>query len=200
MLRIISLAVLLMLTTACGRSQPTTYYALKAEECTVTAANLPKTTLRIARVAIPQYLEREPVVLREQNSVALTVDSLNVWAEPLGDGIRRTLHQVLLKPLLAQGITVLPVTTESNGTYTLFVDILTLEGTKNGTARLVAQWSLVAGDTTKIICDGIFSDAKEVAGNTYANLVETEGELVTKCARQIQENITSHLAQRPRGK
>ena len=200
MLRIISFSLLVLLLAACGRSQPTAYYAFKAEGHAVSATQLPKTTLRIARVAIPQYLERDSVILREPNSVAITVDSLNVWAEPLGDGIRRSVHTVLLEPLLEQGITVLPLSTEANGTYALFIDVLRLEGTKNGTAHLTAQWSLVANDNTKIVCDGIYSDEKEVQAGTYAGLVEAEGELVTGCARQILENITARLASSARRK
>ncbi|MCR5814218.1 MAG: PqiC family protein [Desulfovibrio sp.] len=170
---------------ACGRSQPTQYYAFEGKAEAFVQDALPKTTLRIARVALPQYLEREPLVLRKKGQVQLQVDSLHVWAEPLTDGVRRLLSNELRQPLLARGITLLPMATEKNGSYTLLVDISRLDGSFEDHAEIEANWSLVTEEPERVIKDGVFSASLPVPHSSYHELVEAEAELIRALARHI---------------
>ena len=181
---LLSLALCLALC-ACGRSQPTQYYAFEGKYETLVRNALPKTTLRIARVALPQYLDREPLVLRKKGHVELQVDSLHVWGEPLTDGVRRLLANELRAPLLAQGITLLPMATEKTGTYTLLVDISRLDGSFDDMAEIEAHWSLLTAEQDRVIRDGFFSEALQVPHASYQDLVQTEGNLVRALARHI---------------
>ncbi|MBO4334940.1 MAG: membrane integrity-associated transporter subunit PqiC [Desulfovibrio sp.] len=184
--------VLCLALCACGRSQPTQYYAFASQPENLVRNSLPKTTLRIARVALPQYLEREPLVLRKKGHVDLQVDSLHVWAEPLTDGVRRLLASELRQPLLAQGITLLPTATEKIGTYTLLVDISRLDGSFGDMAEIEAHWSLLTGEQDRIIRDGFFAKALPVPQGSYQDLVETEGNLVRDLARHMLAAMPRH--------
>lgn len=181
-------ALLLALSLcACGRSLPTQYYAFEGQTDDLIQDSLPRTTLRIARVALPQYLDRESLVLRKKGQVELQVDSLHLWAEPLADGVRRILCHELQKPLLARGITLLPMATEKSGTYTLLVDISRLDGSFQEKAEIAAHWSLLHGD--EVIKDGLFSASQQITTSSYKGLVEAEGALIRALGRHILEAL-----------
>ncbi|MBO4368646.1 MAG: membrane integrity-associated transporter subunit PqiC [Desulfovibrio sp.] len=178
----------------CGKSLPTQYYAFEGADCSLQCDTLPKRTLRVARVGIPQYLEREALVQRKPGCVALTVDSLHVWAEPLADGIRRLLANGLTEPLLANGLTVLPLGSESRGTYTLLLDILHLDGVKEGEATLSAQWSLLESESNLVLDDGLFSARKHVPEANNASLVATWAQLITEATEHIAGRINQKFS------
>ena len=190
MTRKISLVLgLIILLAGCGKSTPTNYYTLTANSALTTQNNLPKTTLRVARVAIPQYLDRDAVVSRN-DAVVLKVDSVQVWAEPLGDGLRRVLQNQLAPELLERNITVLPLGSEDAGTYTLLVDILRLDGEFNGQAQLQAQWSVITSNTNHSLADGIFVAQETIQGNTYEDLVRGFSKLTQRLASHISQNLS----------
>ena len=180
----------LFLVAACGRSAPTTYYALEDTTAFVQQDRLPAKTLRIARVALPQYLEREPIVTRTNGVVELGVNPVHVWAEPLGDGIRRVLQTELSAPLLTHGLTVLPLASESSGTYTLLVDILRLDGELGKNVALAAQWSLLESAGNRTVDDGIFTAESALGSSSYAELVHEESILVRRLAAHLVQRIT----------
>ena len=176
---------LLIFLGGCGKSIPTNYYTLQTSFTPITKDSLPKTTLRVARVAIPQYLDRE------KDASILGVNSVQVWAEPLGDGIRRVLQTELTPKLLEQNITVLPLGSEDTGTYTLLVDILRFEGELNAKANLIAQWSLVSSTSNNVITNGIYSAEEQLNNPTYHNMVEALSNLTKKLAAHILERVSN---------
>ncbi|MBQ7618108.1 MAG: membrane integrity-associated transporter subunit PqiC, partial [Desulfovibrio sp.] len=151
----------------CGKSQPTHYYAFSGQPLDFVRDKLPSRTLRLARISIPQYLEREAIVQRSPNEAELKLDSLHIWAEPIHDGIRRQLYACLAKPLLEQNIALLPLASEDSGRTTLLVDILELNGQAGGQAFLSAQWSLQTSESNRLLENGLFASSKAVAGPGY---------------------------------
>ncbi|MBQ7456505.1 MAG: membrane integrity-associated transporter subunit PqiC [Desulfovibrio sp.] len=192
MFRSLFLLLLVLSLCACGRSQPTAYYTFAPRELLTNVNRLPKTTLRIARVAIPQYLERDSIVVRSANPVTLKVDSLNVWAEPLGDGIRRMVYAECFEPLLAKNIAVLPLASDAQATYTLLLDIVSFDG-DGKRAMLSTQWTLVETTSNHTLANGVFSAKKALPHAGYEAFVEAESALVQECAHHILDQITPVL-------
>ena len=60
LLAVLGLALLAL--AGCGRSTPTNYYLLESGMTPVTADDLPPTTLRVAMVEVPNYLNRNNIV------------------------------------------------------------------------------------------------------------------------------------------
>ena len=96
----IFLALLTLLLTACGRSAPTHFYLLDSGQPPLTADSLPAASLSIAPVSVPDYLDRNGLVRRSDGQTRLEVSELDIWAEPLGQGARRVLGEVLAARLL----------------------------------------------------------------------------------------------------
>ena len=190
--------LVLGLLSACGKSIPTNYYTLLSRAETETTDKLPKSTLRIARVAIPQYLERESIAVRKEDHVQLAVDSIHLWAEPLSDGIRRVLQREMTPPLLRRGLTVLPLASEESGTYTLLVDILRLDGEFTRSVDFAAQWSLVESRTNTVLDDGIFTAQEELRTSSYQDLVLAESTLIRSLSAHILDRIASPPAKHSR--
>ena len=89
------LALLTLLLTACGRSAPTHFYLLDSGQPPLTADSLPAASLSIAPVSVPDYLDRNGLVRRSDGQTRLEISELDIWAEPLGQGARRVLGEVL---------------------------------------------------------------------------------------------------------
>jgi len=90
----LSLAVL----AACGRSAPTHFYTLRAMPPASAIQAAPTVPIRIARVEVPGTLDR-PEIVREQANNQVKVDDLSQWSAPLGQLMRTTLIEDLIKRL-----------------------------------------------------------------------------------------------------
>lgn len=180
---------------ACGRSTPTQYYLLESSLGTVQAESLPKTTLRIAQVETPAYLNRNNIVSRVDGQTRLILAEFHLWAEPVGNGVRRVVEEVLTQPLLAQGINVLPFGTEERGDYVLLLDLQRLDGNFNEKAVIVCYWTLLdRNDNT--LGRGIFSAEEQVQGADYNILVGAE----SKLTRDLGVYLGQKLPEFMRGK
>ena len=138
------LALLTLLLTACGRSAPTHFYLLDSGQPPLTADSLPAASLSIAPVSVPDYLDRNGLVRRSDGQTRLEVSELDIWAEPLGQGARRVLGEVLAARLLPRGIDVIAAG-DRQGDMELAVALERLDGDTPGTARLQARWQLSRG-------------------------------------------------------
>ena len=154
------LALLTLLLTACGRSAPTHFYLLDSGQPPLTADSLPAASLSIAPVSVPDYLDRNGLVRRSDGQTRLEVSELDIWAEPLGQGARRVLGEVLAARLLPRGIDVIAAG-DRQGDMELAVALERLDGDTPGTARLQARWQLSRGG--EALDRGIYA-ASEDAG------------------------------------
>ncbi|MBR4741575.1 MAG: membrane integrity-associated transporter subunit PqiC [Desulfovibrio sp.] len=188
MLRILFL-FLLLFCTACGRSAPTFYYTLTSETSLQALSPLPQKTIRLAKVAIPQYLDRQNIVSRKENSVELNVDPLQIWAEPLGDGIRRILQQELTEPLLRKNLLVLPLGSEEGGNFVLYVDVLKFDGALGHNIELIAQWTLIQPSRNVTVNNGIFKKVAKPIDTSYKAFVQTQSILTQQLAQAILANL-----------
>ena len=160
------LALLTLLLTACGRSAPTHFYLLDSGQPPLTADSLPAASLSIAPVSVPDYLDRNGLVRRSDGQTRLEVSELDIWAEPLGQGARRVLGEVLAARLLPRGIDVIAAG-DRQGDMELAVALERLDGDTPGTARLQARWQLSRGG--EALDRGIYA-ASEDAGMSSASL------------------------------
>lgn len=97
----------------------------------------------IARVSVPDYLER-PDVARRVGPHELVYSSRDRWAEPLGAAIERSLREDL-SARLGPAILVPAGPTGERPAYTLFVDVLRFEQDRGERVELWARWTVLAG-------------------------------------------------------
>lgn len=191
-----------LLLPACGKSAPTYYYLLESGEKPFAVSALPATSLRIAHVGIPGYLDRQGVVGRSEGNPLLNVNNFDIWAEPLDQGVRRVLREVL-SPLLLTGDIAVQTTDDTGWKAALLVDILRLDGAPGETVRLEARWSLL-DSADKVMARGSFADsadcpAAQSGTAATSSLVRTQSLLVQRLGRALAPEIVRALHGRQSG-
>lgn len=168
----------------CGRSTPTRYYLLESSLGPMQADSLPAKSLRVAQVETPSYLNRNNIVSRVQNETQLILAEFHLWAEPVSNGVRRVVEEVLTGPMLKNGINVLPSGTEEKGDYVLLIDVQRLDGNFNEKAVLESRWTLLDRNDNPV-SRGIFSAQETVPGADYDVLVGAESRLVRNFGKYL---------------
>lgn len=95
---VVAFALSLAVLAACGRSAPTQFYTLRAMPPASAIQAAPTVPIRIARVEVPGTLDR-PEIVREHANNQVKVDDLSQWSAPLGQLMRTTLIEDLIKRL-----------------------------------------------------------------------------------------------------
>lgn len=160
-----------------------------------TGVNLSGPTIALAQVIIPQYLDRQQIVTREDN-VDFSIDENNRWGEELSAGISRVLCSSLTKHLSQIGATSSALRVGISPDYTINLEIRAFEGMLDGTVRLRALWSLDTSSKRRNNRDRTdrsetnplwqaFFDKSIEAGTTYTSYVNAYGALVDALAKDI---------------
>lgn len=196
------LIVLSLALTACGQSKPTNYYLLKSTAASVAAESMPRTTLGIVGVNLPGYLDREGIVLLDENGTLINVPQFNKWAESLDEGAARLLRRSLTPVLLRQGITVLASEdTRVAAAYGVIVDIVRLEATTGGIIALEARWTLIDPGANRILGRGSFAGSEKISmpeigsREMFSAVVAGESRLLERFGADLGRRIAA-LAER----
>ncbi|MCB1704665.1 MAG: membrane integrity-associated transporter subunit PqiC [Halioglobus sp.] len=136
---ILSLAPVLamaLLLTGCGSSPANHYYLLTAHDFPVTVSESP--SVGVGPIVVPEYLNRKSMVYNRAGN-ALQVASLDLWAEPLADGIQRVVVLNLTGLLNTQDVQYFPWHPKRAPEYGVKVNILQLEAADQQVS-LTAEW------------------------------------------------------------
>jgi len=191
--------VLLVWCCACalGGSQPQyDYFVLtptrvlartSASPAALTTAD--GSSIAIAEVSIPGYLDRESIVTRTDD-YRVVYSKRDRWAEPLDQAFERTLRQELATMLAPVGIEVPPHARAP--TYDLHVDVLRFERHGVDRVELWARW-ILRGDGQPIDRgETRFQLAVSGAGTTAA--VASLSEAITRLANEIADRVQAKTA------
>ncbi len=182
----------LFFMTACGRSEPTSFYLLESKTLSPTHSYLAKNKRKMPKivlqeVVIPAYLERAAIVNRQSDGVRVDISEFNSWAEDLDDGISRTLSAVLLDELLKQNILLVPVNSDNDNASKLFVFLQRFDGQIGGQVVIDARWVL-QNSNSEALASGSFSE-KSAAGANFGSMVVAQSALLEKFAKHMPESI-----------
>ena len=149
------------------------------------ADSLPAKTLRIARVAVPEYLERGGIVSRVDGQTRLVVAQFDIWAEPLSRGVSRVMREELAPRLLGCGLNVREAE-EDGGDAVLFLDVRRLDGLLGGRVFMELHWTL-KNRRGLVLGQGSHADEESVPGAEYAAFVRAQSLLVSRFAAHLAE-------------
>jgi uncharacterized protein len=135
-LPLVCLLSLGLLLAGCGSSPPNNYYVLSAHAFPAPSGAAP--TLGVGPISIPEYLGRQNMVYNRVDNT-LQVASLDLWAEPLGDGIQRVLVLNLTGLLNTQDVSTFPWRPERAPEFGVEVNLLQLDANERE-ALLTADW------------------------------------------------------------
>ena len=178
----------LLLLTGCGRTQPISYYQLTSLEDSQHAFVSPVTTatvvIGIGPVSLPDYLDRPQLVTRLTPN-QLQLSDRHRWAEPLSQNIPRVLGENLSRLLGTSRILLFPWPSANKPDYQLLVELLNFENENDGTAYLVARWTLKDQEGT-IVLPERQSRLRIVAWNQeQEGLVTALNEVLERFCREI---------------
>jgi uncharacterized lipoprotein YmbA len=139
--------VMTMLLAACGSSPANNYYLLSAHELPTPTGATP--TLGVGPVTIPEYLHRDNLAYRRTDNT-VQVAGVDLWAEPLENGIQRVLVLNLAGLLNTQDVSNFPWHPKRAPDYGVKVNLLQLEANEQQ-AMLTAEWLVYRPDTAAAV-------------------------------------------------
>lgn len=134
---------LVLLLVGCGSSPANNYYLLSAHEFPTSSGDTP--SVGVGPIVVPEYLNRKSMVYNRAGNT-LQVASLDLWAEPLVDGIQRVMVLNLAGLLNTQDVQFFPWHPKSAPEYGVKVNLLQLEASGQQ-VLLTAEWLVYRAGT-----------------------------------------------------
>lgn len=136
-LSLVLLLPLVALLAGCGSSPPNNFYLLSAHEFPAPPSGAAP-ALGVGPISVPEYLGRKHMVYNREDNT-LQVAGLDMWAEPLGNGIQRVLVLNLTGLLNTQDVITFPWRPERAPEFGVEVNLLQLDANELE-AKLTADW------------------------------------------------------------
>ena len=189
-----------------GSSRPSRFYTLAPVDVRPAASGTgARATLAVGPVAIPDYLDRHPIVTRK-GANELVVADFDRWAGSLQDEITRSLVAILADRLSSRNIAVsgwssaslVPTATG----YRAAVTFSRFDGVLGDTVVLSGRWELLAERDGASAGPARVSEAtviEKVDGAGYDALVAAMGRAVARFGEAMADAVaaTTHLAEAP---
>ena len=159
-----------------GPSTEVHYYVLDAP--VPTHGTMRSSCIGVLPVSLPGYLSRPQLVVRERDSVNISIRDFDRWGEELSRGVSR----VLCNALSAQGFSAVPLRTGTQVDSKLMLDIRRFDGPLEGDVVLDAVWTLQKNKT--VLASGHFVTTRP-SGRTLKSMVEAQSLLIQDLAKDI---------------
>jgi uncharacterized lipoprotein YmbA len=182
----------LLASAGCAETQPTKFYILSSLPPSAAAslgADSDKLSVGVGPVALPAYLDR-PQVVALASSNKLELAEFHKWAEPLQNNFSRVLAENLSTLLGTDRVAKLPQRRASKIKYQVTVEVLRFDADLEGTASLVARWSILGrgGKTSLAMRKSSFTETSEPAGDQEA-VVAAMSRTVGDLSREIASTL-----------
>jgi uncharacterized lipoprotein YmbA len=156
---------------------------------TAPASSAPHTSVAVGvgPVRIPAYLDHASILVRTgEGEVDLSGE--HRWAEPLRDGIGRTLAENLSAMIPTDAVVIFPWRTYQTVDFRVTVDILRFDGAPGRSVVLDARWRLLDGaGKEQLLRAAVLRES--IADSTYGALVAAESRLLASLSREIAAEI-----------
>ncbi len=179
--------------SACGFSKQSTFYVLDSNavpEKSQTLKSAQNILFGIEPVFLPNYLEKPQIIIREPDTVTLTVSEFNRWAESLSAVFPRVLANAISKKMgypAAKQINL----NRSLFPYRIFIEVLRFDSSFNQEAVLDTWWTIMT-DSGKLIYR-TRSTLITPVGETYVSVVQAQQKLLYELGDVIGEYALKHF-------
>jgi uncharacterized lipoprotein YmbA len=191
-MRLSAMAFLVFSLVGCAGSRSSTYYLLSPASAGNDAAKSTEQggciQLRIARVTIPEYLNRPDIVTRTTENI-LTLSDDDQWAEPLSDTVARVLAEDISRHVCTKKISLSPGKAFGESDYRVEVEVYRMDGSLGKDAVLDAWWTVSGGAGNLFLQSKRSTLSESVKGNTYSDFVQAQSRMLDTFGREIAEAI-----------
>jgi uncharacterized lipoprotein YmbA len=190
----------LVVAGCAGKSAPTQFYMLGpvvSDEVKHHPANSTSTVyISLDTVEIPEYLNR-PQLVTHVDRAEYQIDEFHRWMEPLQDNLTRMIANHLSVLLNPKGIDILytarPVKTE----YTIFVQVLRMEGKLGQGTFLDARWSFFdQQDETPVLTKRFVRKRELSSDDKYQGLLQAQNRSIESLCRAMADGINQIVVKR----
>lgn len=190
--RLTVMAFLVFSLSGCAGSRSSTFYLLSP---TSVGKDEAKSTeqgdcihLRIARVTIPEYLNRPHIVTRTTENI-LSLSDDDQWAEPLSDTVARVLAENISQHVCTRKISLSPGKASGESDYRVEVEVYRMDGSLGKDAVLDAWWTVSGGAGNLFLQSKRSKFSESVTGDTYSAFVQAQSRILDTFSREIAEAI-----------
>jgi len=182
-----SLVALLAVLGGClgGDSPPSRFYLLSPlpapEAATAAASGI---AIGVGPIAVPEYLNRGQIVTRTGEN-QLELAEFDRWAEPLQKNLSRVLVLNLSTLLSTDRVALHPWNRSTPMDYQVIVDVARFEAGTDGTASLLARWSIVDGASREALLVRKSRFREPIDSNGYEATVASMSRAVAALSREI---------------
>lgn len=180
-----------LLVTACTSSPPNHYYKLSAHDLAPPTGTTP--SIGVGPINVPEYLSRENLVLNSLDN-SLQVSAVDLWAEPLDNGIQRVLVLNLAALQQTQNVQFFPWHLKRAPDYGVKVNVLELDASP-AEAVLVAEWLVYRTADSGAVKQQITRLQVPLASGTP--VAEQIAQAYSKLLYQLSEIIANAIATDP---
>lgn len=175
--------------SGCGSSPATRFYVLESTASDGGAAI--DLTVGLGPVQLPPYIDRDAIVTRS-GPTTLTLAEFDRWSEPLQDGFERVLAQDLAALVGTPRVERHPWGA-AHVDVRVPVEVLRFDSDPDGTATLVARWSITTTAHTVLApartsTVSVAPEASGFAGTTDA-LSRAIGRLAGEIAGEVRKSV-----------
>ncbi len=140
----------------------------------------------ILPVAVPAYLNRPQIVLREGEKVGMRLEEYNRWGEDVSNGIARVVGASITAQLAdIRGIAI-PLRTGSPVDLRLLIEVRRFEGAPGFDTVLEALWSIQ--EKGKVVAEGVFLE-KTPSGPDISSLVVSQSALLDALGQEVARTV-----------
>jgi hypothetical protein len=188
-----ALAVLALALAACSplapRPNPSRFFLLSALATADGAGPaLGGVTVGVGPVVLPAYLQRPQIATRVgPNQVAYA--EYTRWAQPLETGMSRVLVQDLTLLLDPAQVVAFPWIGPPVPTYAVEIEVRQFEQGSDGTATLIARWSLRDGQTKALLAVQETTASEAGSGGDPAMAVAALSRMLATLSREIADGV-----------
>lgn len=197
-LRDLTLIIVVALAlNACARTEVVTRYHF-LERATASPINSAITSPRIAvaigPVSVADYLDQPRLAITQANG-AVVLHEFDRWAMPLGANIQELIIEEVSSALGDVTVAAFPASQSFKHDYRVVIEILRLDGSPGGDARLQARWRVSAPRNDASFGEFQVDRSRPVAGADHRSIINAQSELVVGLANAIASYLSS--LQRP---
>jgi uncharacterized lipoprotein YmbA len=185
------LVTTLLLSWGCatGKSKSSTFYLLKtlpgAEEVSLEPGGV---SVGIGPIVVPAYLDRTQIATTG-NDHQLHMNEFHRWAEPLKDSFGRVLAENLSILLKTPNVYIYPLRRNIPIDYQVEMTISHFFADDDGSASLVAYWSLLGDNGRTALLRKRSSFTEKAASGKLGDIVAAQNQTLQALSREIAAEI-----------
>ncbi|MBP5215318.1 MAG: membrane integrity-associated transporter subunit PqiC [Alphaproteobacteria bacterium] len=180
------IALMLLFINSCAwRSPDAVFYVMDSSDLQALSAR--KFSVAVAKVKVPEMLNRQQMVVYEENSNEIKVLEFNRWAEALPEMLQGTLTNDLIAYLPSCYVK-RTYFDDEKADYSVNVEINQIKAYSGDKVILSAWWN-IRDAKGKIVQHSQRTYEAKVKGNTISDLAAAQAEALHLMSRDIAEKL-----------